>query len=702
MRNQLKRVFFFGVVLMIPALCQASVTILTSIFPDHTITAGSEEKVYGTSSPNQIMIESGAKAELFYFPGQNSIQIQSSSDWFTVSRSGTIVIFQGACGTLLRIPATTDVQAINFNHRSLSLVICENQVMLDGQVITNIPESIQGGRDNHPPVAAINIPQDLSVYVYGSSIHLSGTGFDFEDGELNGSALVWTSSLDGNIGVGVSVDLSTLSVGSHVITLSVSDSSGAIGRAKTQIRISEKPLESYGSAESSRESDLYLVEMLINDQWVNAHAYQYFRLSIDSNWHGGQYPRVHWATIGISEKTKAAIRITRRSRSWRNDPFTSVEIQPGRYNITPFWNSDTITFEMEQHQKVYVKINNQDHDTLFIFANPLKPPVPENAKYFGPGVHDIGADYELMPDEKDVYLDGGAWVIGSLDITGVQAENVRISGPGVLSGEFEVWENLKDLPWEDTFPYMMIHTDLGISPGFDVVITGITIVGSPFYNLSLYSLVNAKRVDNIHILSPWTWNTDGLNLANKAHVTNAFVFNNDDTIHAEYIYDGDIFVSDCVLAGRNSFLIGYGYWGSGSPFHATIKNCDLILQESREPFRAQVDGKSADIIVDNQTYEDIHIDGNVQRLVYLSIEDTGWGASNPAQGNISDIIFKNITVTGNQTLKSVIRGKDANNRIDNIVFEDLVIGGTKITNDNYSSYFDIDWNTVDVEFRSSE
>jgi hypothetical protein len=702
MKKIFKLILFLLALSIVPALCHANTIILTSTSPNHTVTSGNNEKIYGTSVSNQIVLERGARAELLNFSGYNTVQFQSSAEGFTVSRFGSVVIFQGTDGTSLKIPATVSEQLISFNDKSLALVIHQNQIMLGIQEIVNIPELIKAGGNNHPPSAVINTPQDLSVYVFGDPIHLSGMGFDFEDGELGNSALVWTSNLDGKIGMGASVAISSLSVGTHLITLIVSDSAGAINYTKTQIRVSNSRIESYCSAESSKESGLYLVEVLINDQWINAHAYQYTRLSIDSNWHGGYYPWVHWATIGISENTKASIRVTRRSRPWGNDPFTSVELQPSRYNIAPSWNSDFITFEMEQNQKVYVKINNQDHDTLFIFANPLKPPVPENAKYFGPGVHNIGADYELMPDEKDVYLDGGAWVIGSLDITGVQAEKVRILGPGVLSGEFEVWENLKELPWEDTFPYMMIHTDLGISPDFDVMITGITIVGSPFYNLSFYSLVNSKRVDNIHILSPWTGNTDGLNLANRAHVTNTFVFNNDDTILAEYLYDGNIFVSDCVLAGRNPFLIGYGYFGSGSPFHATIKNCDLILQESREPFRAQVDGKSSDIIVDNQTYENIHIDGNVQRLVYLSIEDTEWGASNPAQGNITEIIFKNITVTGNQSLKSVIRGKDTNNRIDNILFEDLVIGGIKITNNNYNSYFDIDWNTVDVVFRSTD
>jgi uncharacterized protein (TIGR02145 family) len=143
MNKQLKQVFCFLAVLILPALCQASTTILSNASPDHTVTSGSDEQVYGTSASNQIVLESGAKAELINFPGQNSIQIQSSLNLFTVSRSGTVVTFQGADGTVLKIPATTDIQIIEFSDIGpLTLSIHNGQVMLGdhpGQVITPTP-----------------------------------------------------------------------------------------------------------------------------------------------------------------------------------------------------------------------------------------------------------------------------------------------------------------------------------------------------------------------------------------------------------------------------------------------------------------------------------------------------------------------------------------------------------------------------------
>nr|MBF0223588.1 BACON domain-containing protein [Desulfobulbaceae bacterium] len=117
--------------------------ILTRTTPNRTITSGSDEKVYGTSTPNEIILESGAKAELINFLGQNTIEIQSISDLFTVSRSGAVVTFEGSDETVLKIPATKGPQTITFSDRApLTLSIYQGQVMLDDQEITLTPASI--------------------------------------------------------------------------------------------------------------------------------------------------------------------------------------------------------------------------------------------------------------------------------------------------------------------------------------------------------------------------------------------------------------------------------------------------------------------------------------------------------------------------------------------------------------------------------
>ena len=92
-----------------------SVVVLTSTSqPVTTINPGHLVMVYGTRGINEIIVQSGAKAELINFPGDNIITINSDSHLFTVYRSGATVIFEGTNGTFLKIPATTDSQIIYF------------------------------------------------------------------------------------------------------------------------------------------------------------------------------------------------------------------------------------------------------------------------------------------------------------------------------------------------------------------------------------------------------------------------------------------------------------------------------------------------------------------------------------------------------------------------------------------------------------
>jgi hypothetical protein len=81
--------------------------------------------------------------------------------------------------------------------------------------------------ENTIPTATITHPATASSYANGSLVIFTGAGTDAEDGNLYGAALVWTSDLDGFIGTGRSFSISTLSVGTHRITLTVTDKSGA-------------------------------------------------------------------------------------------------------------------------------------------------------------------------------------------------------------------------------------------------------------------------------------------------------------------------------------------------------------------------------------------------------------------------------------------------------------------------------------------
>ena len=91
-----------------------------------------------------------------------------------------------------------------------------------------VPSVCEGGGGNTAPAVTISAPANNSSFTAGTSIQFTGTANDTQDGSLTGS-LAWTSSLDGAIGSGGSFTTSTLSVGSHTITASVTDSGGLSG-----------------------------------------------------------------------------------------------------------------------------------------------------------------------------------------------------------------------------------------------------------------------------------------------------------------------------------------------------------------------------------------------------------------------------------------------------------------------------------------
>lgn len=77
------------------------------------------------------------------------------------------------------------------------------------------------------PWAHIVTPDPNTQVLRGATVVLHGNGFDLEDRRLEGSTLVWTSNLDGWLGTGRIASVADLSVGNHVITLAVTDTSGA-------------------------------------------------------------------------------------------------------------------------------------------------------------------------------------------------------------------------------------------------------------------------------------------------------------------------------------------------------------------------------------------------------------------------------------------------------------------------------------------
>ena len=94
------------------------------------------------------------------------------------------------------------------------------------------------------PLVLIESPQEGEAFYSGiQTISLEATASDELDGRLDGSSVVWTSDLDGEIaqGAGTTVTADQLRVGTHVLTASATNSSGETGQASVAIDVVRVP-----------------------------------------------------------------------------------------------------------------------------------------------------------------------------------------------------------------------------------------------------------------------------------------------------------------------------------------------------------------------------------------------------------------------------------------------------------------------------
>ncbi|MEM4336812.1 MAG: hypothetical protein QXG86_02295, partial [Candidatus Woesearchaeota archaeon] len=110
--------------------------------------------------------------------------------------------------------------------------------------------SPSGIAQNTAPQVRIEQPRDNEIVLSNLPTYFWGTAIDKEDGILKGSSLVWSSNIDGIIGYG-NFFYTTLSKGSHIITLEATDSKGlsstysihitVIGGTENYVYITPKP-----------------------------------------------------------------------------------------------------------------------------------------------------------------------------------------------------------------------------------------------------------------------------------------------------------------------------------------------------------------------------------------------------------------------------------------------------------------------------
>ena len=97
---------------------------------------------------------------------------------------------------------------------------------------------------NNPPAVTVTSPNNGAMFLDTDFVSLQAGATDVEDGDVSAS-LVWTSSLDGQLGTGASI-ATPLSEGVHTITATATDSLGKPGSANLTVT-------SYGSSDTDTD-----------------------------------------------------------------------------------------------------------------------------------------------------------------------------------------------------------------------------------------------------------------------------------------------------------------------------------------------------------------------------------------------------------------------------------------------------------------
>jgi hypothetical protein len=152
----------------------------------------------------------------------------------SLSLLSSILLSLGGCGACVA-PPTTDDAGVDAGNANLG----------DGG-------SVIGAR----PTVTITAPTDGALFGVGETVTFEGTATDAEDVALSGTAIAWVSDLEGDLGVGETVQTALTMLGTHTITMAAEDSDAQIGTATVTIEVVDN-LPPIVTISSPDDSDSY-------------------------------------------------------------------------------------------------------------------------------------------------------------------------------------------------------------------------------------------------------------------------------------------------------------------------------------------------------------------------------------------------------------------------------------------------------------
>jgi len=152
--------------------------------------------------------------------------------------SGNSLVWTSSIDGSIGTGSSFDTSTLSVGEHTITLRATDSDGAFQISLISII---VNNPYQNSAPIAQILTPDDSDVFSYKDQIAFSGIATDEEDGPLSGESLSWHSTIDGSFGVDESFTASSLSMGTHNITLTASDSEGSTGSDSIAITIQNTP-----------------------------------------------------------------------------------------------------------------------------------------------------------------------------------------------------------------------------------------------------------------------------------------------------------------------------------------------------------------------------------------------------------------------------------------------------------------------------
>lgn len=398
-----------------------------------------------------------------------------------------------------------------------------------------------------------------------------------------------------------------------------------------------------------------------------------------------------------------------------------ADIRPLSRNIVPVCDTKTVRFELNSPENLSIELNRDRYHNLHLFAGGLEPEErPENmlliqgnpdkagmvdpdviceklnrmpkgrTLVFTPGIHYITECTMRIPSDTNVYIEGGAILIGTLICERVK--NVRICGKGMFYlAKFERFSGL---------------SAVRISHSENITIENLIFVNPPHYTVFLGGS-RKIQIKNIKSFSCEGW-SDGIDMMSceDVLVDGGFLRTSDDCVAvygSRWCYFGatrHVVVKNLTVWADVAHPLMMGTHGDhekeGDVLEDIVfENIDILEHnEYQAGYLGCMALNAGDKnVIQNVRFQDIRIEPFLHGKVFdIQVK---WNKDyNPAPGHgIRNISFRNIYCMCENEVPSVIAGYNEEYRVQDVSFEQIYRNGKQVqclseANIEWSDYTD--------------